>query len=49
MIENYIETFALLQELQLLQYFIPYFKMMPKKWTVTCYVQLLNCFSQSMF
>jgi len=26
----------LFHELQLLQYFIPYFKITPKKWTITC-------------
>jgi len=29
-------NFTLLQELQLLQYFIPYFKITPKKRTFTC-------------
>jgi len=38
MFENFTEIFSLLQELQLLQYFILYFKITPKKWTVTCYV-----------
>ena len=38
-LENFTDIFSLLQELQLLQYFIPQFKIMPKKWTVTCNVQ----------
>jgi len=38
-LENFTEIFSLLQELQLLQYFVPYFKTTPKKCTVTCCVQ----------
>ena len=34
-LENVAEIFSLLQELQLLQYFIPYFIITKKKWTVT--------------
>ena len=50
--ENFNKIFSLLQVLQLLQYFIPYFKIIPKKCTVTCNIQcsaLLNSFSQSTF
>jgi len=38
-LENFTKMLLLLQELQLLQYFILYFKITPKKWTVTCNVQ----------
>jgi len=53
-LENFIEIFSLLQELRLLRYSTPYFKIMPKKWTVrpTCCVQYsasLSSFSQSTF
>ena len=36
---NVVKVFSLLQELQVLQCFIPYFKIMSKKWAVTCNLQ----------